>query len=114
GFNAAGQKDADGVIGSDEAPIRFAGGSAWLKYSVQAMARATANLDAGSAAGQIQAAEQVRLCDYRRHDIAEPVALAIPRGIEPSSAVRSSATPVRPSASRPRSRPPSRKSSRRR
>ena len=82
GFNAAGQKDADGVIGSDEAPIRFAGGSAWLKYSVQATARATANLDAGSAAGQIQAAEQVRLCDYRRHDIDEPVALAIPRDIE--------------------------------
>src|SRR5439155_408344 len=45
-------------------------------------ARATANLDAGSAAGQIQAAEQVRLCDYRRHDIDEPVALAIPRDIE--------------------------------
>jgi len=81
-FNAAGQNDADGVIGGDEAPIRFAGGSAWLKYSVQATARATADLDAGSAAGQIQAAEQVRLCDYRRHDIDEPVALAIPRDIE--------------------------------
>ena len=82
GFNAADQRDVDGVIGGDDAPIRFAGGSAWLKYSVQATARAVADLNAGTAAGQLQAAEQVRLCDYRRHDIDESIAVAIRRDIE--------------------------------
>jgi hypothetical protein len=81
-FNAADETDPDGVIGGDEAPLRFDSRSAWLKYSIQATARATVDLDAGAAASQVQAAEQVRLSDYRRHSSEETAVVAIPRDIE--------------------------------
>src|ERR687887_1891309 len=44
GFNAADQRDADGVIGGDDAPIRFAGGAAGAQESRPATARAAADL----------------------------------------------------------------------
>jgi hypothetical protein len=96
-FNAAGDKDPDGVFAAtgDPAPqIPFEQQRAWLKYSFKGALKGDLGADFGMVGVAVKAGKSISLLDYRLHDATDNARVALakdlvaPRSILSLSQVR--------------------------